>query len=147
MNQPQEINQKPSPSPTPIFSQENITQPPTRGAWKWMLPIVLVLAVLIFFGYRYHVDHKVIAGGTVVIGLLSGAFAWLVGMIGLVPIIGPILVKVLSIGFIWLLNAVGYVISYIAIKRGYSKDVLTYRGLTIALLTGIVVGYIIAQYI
>jgi hypothetical protein len=115
--------------------------------WRHMLPVFLVLALLIFVAYRYHVDNKVIAGGAVVIGLLSGVLAWLVGIIGLVPFIGPIIVKVLSIGFIWLLNAVGYVISYIAIKRGYSQDVLTYRGLTIALLVGIVIGYIIAQYI
>ena len=115
--------------------------------WRHMLPVFLVLAVLIYLGYRYQVDSKVIVGGTVVIGLLSGAFAWLVGIIGLVPIVGPIIVKVLSIGFIWLLNAVGYVISYIAIKRGYSQDVLTYRDLTIALLVGIVLGYIMAQYV
>ena len=115
--------------------------------WRHMLPVFLVLAALIYLGYHYQVDHKVIVGGTVVIGLLSGAFAWLVGIIGLVPFVGPIIVKVLSIGFIWLLNAVGYVISYIAIKRGYSKDVLTYRGLTIALLVGIVLGYILAQYV
>jgi hypothetical protein len=115
--------------------------------WRHMLPVFLLLTVLIYLGYRYQVDHRVIVGGTVVIGLLSGAFAWLVGIIGLVPFVGPIIVKVLSIGFIWLLNAVGYVISYIAIKRGYSQDVLTYRGLTIALLVGIVIGYIIAQYI
>jgi hypothetical protein len=115
--------------------------------WRIMLPALLLIAGLIYFGYQYQVDTKVIAGGSVVIGLLSGAFAWVVGLIGLVPIIGPILVKVLSIGFIWLLNAVGYVIAYIAIKRGYSQDVLTYRGLTIALIVGIVIGYIIAQYI
>jgi len=115
--------------------------------WRIKLPALLLIAALIYFGYQYQVDTKVIAGGSVVIGLLSGAFAWVVGLIGLVPIIGPILVKVLSIGFIWLLNAVGYVISYIAIKRGYSQDVLTYRGLTIALIVGIVIGYIIAQYI
>ena len=115
--------------------------------WRIMLPALLLIAALVYFGYQYQVDTKVIAGGSVVIGLLSGAFAWIVGLIGLVPIIGPILVKVLSIGFIWLLNAVGYVISYIAIKRGYSQDVLTYRGLTIALIVGIVIGYIIAQYI
>jgi hypothetical protein len=115
--------------------------------WRIMLPALLLIAALIYFGYQYEVDTKVIAGGSVVIGLLSGAFAWVVGLIGLVPIIGPILVKVLSIGFIWLLNAVGYVIAYIAIKRGYSQDVLTYRGLTIALIIGIVIGYIIAQYI
>ena len=112
-----------------------------------MLPIFLMLAVLVYIGYHYHVDNKVIAGGAVVIGLLSGVFTWLVGAIGLVPFIGPIIVKVLSIGFIWLLNAVGYVISYIAIKRGYSQDVLTYRGLTIALIVGIVIGYVIAQYV
>ena len=112
-----------------------------------MLPVFLVLAMLIYLGYRYQVDHKVIVGGTLLIGLLSGAFAWLVGIIGLVPFVGPLIVKVLSIGFIWLLNAVGYVISYIAIKRGYSKDVLTYRGLTISLLIGIVLGYILAQYV
>ena len=115
--------------------------------WRYMLPIIFILAALVYVGYRYQIDHKVILGSTVLIGLLSGAFAWLVGVLGLIPFIGPVIVKVLSIGFIWLLNAVGYVISYIAIKRGYSKDVLTYRGLTIALITGIVIGYIIAQYI
>src|SRR5687767_8425629 len=90
--------------------------------WRYMLPIIFILAALIYVGYFYNIDHKVILGSTVLIGLLSGAFSWLVGVIGLIPLIGPILVKILSIGFIWLLNAVGYVISYIAIKRGYSKD-------------------------
>lgn len=112
-----------------------------------MVPAIVLILALIYLGLQYHVDHKVIAGGTVVLGLLSGAFAWLVGVIGLIPFIGPFVVKILSIGFIWLLNAVGYVISYLAIRRGYSQDVLTYRGLTIALLVGIVIGYVIAQYI
>jgi hypothetical protein len=115
--------------------------------WRVMLPVLLIIVAMIYFGYEYQVDTKVIAGSSVVVGLLSGAFAWLVGVIGLVPIIGPIIVKVLSIGFIWLLNAIGYLVSYIAIKRGYTQDVLTYRGLTIALLIGIVIGYILAQYI
>lgn len=115
--------------------------------WRVMLPIILLIMLMIYLGYHYQVDARVIAGGTLVVGLLSGAFAWVVGIIGLVPFVGPIIVKVLSIGFIWLLNAVGYVISYVAIKRGYSQDVLTYRGLTIALLVGIVTGYILAQYI
>jgi hypothetical protein len=115
--------------------------------WRVMLPALLFIAVLVYFGLHYHVDYKVIAGGAVVIGLLSGVFAWLLGVVGLVPVVGPLIVKVLSIGFIWLLNAVGYLVSYIAIKRGYTQDVLTYRGLTIALLIGIVIGYILAQYI
>ena len=79
--------------------------------------------------------------------MLSGAFAWLMGLVALLPFIGPLIVKVLSIGFIWLLNAVGYLVSFVAIKRGYSKDVLTYRGLTIAVIVGIIVGYILGKYI
>ena len=76
---------------------------------------------------------------------LSHALAWLVGIIALVPIIGPLLVKVLSLSIIWLLNAIGYLVSYVAIKRGYSKDVLTYRAITIALISGIVIGFVLGN--
>ncbi len=108
--------------------------------WKVMVPVWIGIALLAGLGLHYHVDLGVIAGGVFVVGLLSNAFAWLLGIIAVVPVIGPLLVKVLSIGFIWLLNAVGYLVSFIAIRRGYSKDVLTYRGVTIALIVGIVIG-------
>jgi hypothetical protein len=113
--------------------------------WRVMLPVLLLIALLVCLGIYYHINYKVIAGGTVVIGLVSGVFAWLVGIIGLVPVIGPILVKVLSLSIIWLLNALGYLISYIAIRRGYTQDVLTYRGLTIALIIGIVIGFVLGS--
>lgn len=115
--------------------------------WKIMLLIWLAIGGLVWLGFQYNVDHRVIAGSVVVVGVLSNAFAWLVGVIALVPIIGPLIVKILSIGFVWLLNAVGYLVSYIAIRRGYSKDVLTYRGLTIALIIGIVIGYVIGKLV
>ena len=83
----------------------------------------------------------------VVVGLITNAFAWLLGIVALVPLIGPLIVKILSIGFIWLLNGVGYLVSFIAIKRGYSQDVLTYRGLTIAVIIGIVIGYVLGKLI
>ncbi len=113
--------------------------------WKVMLPLWLGMAVLVGLGLHFDVDRGVIAGSVVAIGLISNAFAWLLGMIALVPVIGPVIVKVLSIGFIWLLNAVGYLVSYIAIRRGYSRDVLTYRGLTVAVIIGIVIGFVLAS--
>lgn len=115
--------------------------------WKVMVPLWLAIAGLVWLGLHFNIDHRVIAGGVVVVGVLSNAFAWLVGIIALIPIIGPLLVKVLSIGFIWLLNAVGYLVSYVAIRRGYSKDVLTYRGLTVSLIIGIVIGYVLGKLI
>jgi hypothetical protein len=110
-----------------------------------MLPLWCAIGVLVWLGLHFNVDRSVIAGGVVAVGLLSNAFAWLLGVIALVPVIGPIIVKVLSIGFIWLLNAVGYLVSYIAIRRGYSKDVLTYRGLTVAVIIGIVIGFVLGR--
>ena len=129
-----------------IFNEEVIA-PPKRGTWKIMLPVLALLIVGGLLAYHYHWDTKTTTVGALLVGFYSGLVGWLLGIITLVPIIGPILVKILTMSFIWLLNAVGYLVSYIAIKRGYSKDVISYRGVTIALLVGIVIGYIIAQYI
>lgn len=112
-----------------------------------MLPLWLAIAALAGLGLHFNVDSSVIAGSVVVVGLVTNAFAWLLGIIALVPIIGPLIVKVLSIGFIWLLNAVGYLVAYVAIRRGYSKDVLTYRGVTIALIIGIVIGFVLGKLV
>lgn len=110
-----------------------------------MLPLWCAIGGLVWLGLHFNVDRSVIAASVVAVGLASHAFAWLLGIIALVPVIGPIIVKVLSIGFIWLLNAVGYLVAYVAIRRGYSKDVLTYRGLTIALIVGIVIGFVLGR--
>lgn len=75
--------------------------------WKVMLPLWGAMGGLVWLGLHFDVDRSVIAGSVVAIGLISNAFVWLLGVIALVPVIGPIIVKALSIGFIWLLNAVG----------------------------------------
>jgi hypothetical protein len=115
--------------------------------WKCMLPIWAGIAAFVWLGHHFNVDSQVIAAIVFLVGLLSNAFAWLLGVISIIPLVGPLLVKVLSHSFIWLLNAVGYVVSVVAIRRGYSKDVLTYRGLTIALIIGIIIGYILGKIV
>lgn len=124
---------------------DQLFAPPTRGSWKIMLPVWGLLILLVWVGLHFGVDQRVLAGGVLLLGFLSSALAWLVGVIGLLPLVGPLIVKVLAIPIIWLLNALGYLVSYIAIRRGYSRDVLTYRGLTIALIVGIVIGYIFGR--
>jgi hypothetical protein len=120
-------------------------KPPWLRNWKVMLPLWVGMGGLVWLGLHFNVDRGVIAASVIAVGLLSNAFAWLLGIIALVPILGPLIVKVLSIGLIWLLNAVGYLVSYVAIRRGYSKDVLTYRGLTVALIIGIIIGYVLGK--
>ena len=111
-----------------------------------LLSVMLVIAI-IWLGLAYQIDELVVASFALVIAVISGAFAWGVGVVGLVPIIGPLVIKILSIPLIWLINGIGYVISFVAIKRGYSKDVLTYRGLTITLIIGIVIGFVLSHLI
>jgi hypothetical protein len=44
-----------------------------------------------------------------------------------------------------LLNGLGYLVSYIAIRRGYTQDVITYRALTLALMLGIIIGFLLGN--
>jgi len=129
-----------------IFDSD-IIKPPKRGTWKWMLPLSVVLVVVVFAAWHFGWDAKAVTAGILLFGVVSNVFVWLLGVIGLVPVIGPLIVKVLSLSIIWLLNAIGYIVSFVAIKRGYSKDVLTYRGLTIALIIGIIIGYVLGHFL
>lgn len=134
-------------TPQQPFTEASLFPRVALKSWKVMLPLLALLIGLIWLGFRFNVDDRVIVGGAVLFGLLSSLFAWMVGVLGLIPFVGPLIVKVLAIPIIWLLNALGYLVSFIAIKRGYSKDVLTYRGLTIALIVGIIIGFILGHLI
>lgn len=131
----------------PIFTQEVIIPPSKNGAWKWMLPLAIFLALSVYAAWYYDWHAKTVTAGVVILALFSHVLAWVLGIIALVPIVGPLVVKVLSLSIIWLLNAVGYLVSIVAIKRGYSKDVLTYRALTTALIIGVVIGFVIGSIV
>lgn len=118
-----------------------------HGAWKIMLPMLLLILALTWLGVHYGMDARVVTVGALLLGVVSNAFLWLLAIIGTVPVIGPLIVKVLAMPLIWVLNAIGYLVSIRAIQRGYTKDVITYRSLTIALLVGIIIGFVIASLI
>ena len=65
----------------------------------------------------------------------------------MVPFIGPLIVKVLAIPFFWILNGIGYFVSIVAIKKGYSRELVGSRVLTTAVLVGLVLGYIIGHLV
>ncbi|MBI3578066.1 MAG: hypothetical protein HY276_07770 [Ignavibacteriales bacterium] len=107
----------------------------------------VVIVLLIELGLHLSVDRSIVAIVVVLVGILGQAFGALIAWIGLIPIVGPIAAHVLSLPFLWLLNGVGYLVSIVAIKRGYSKDVLNYRVVTVTLLVGITLGYILGKLI
>jgi len=108
----------------------------------WMAIILAIVTAL-----KLGIDEKVVLFGTVVIGVFTQAFAGLAALIATVPLIGPLIVKVFAIPFFWLLNALGYFVGAVAIKKGYRTEFTKSRVLTLALLTGIIIGYIIGHLV
>ena len=114
--------------------------------WKTIL-IWLIIIIFTIIALQFNVDKLIIGGIVVIIGLITEAFVGLIGIISLVPIIGPIIGKILALPLFWLFNSLGYFLSIIAIKKGYSKPVINYRILTIVFLFGIVIGFVIGKLI
>jgi len=117
-----------------------------QAFWKTILAWI-VLVSFVVLAINYNVDKSVIGGFVVIFGIVSQAFIGLINIIGLLPLIGPVAAKILALPLFWLINGLGYFVSLIAIKKGYSKDVVNYRILTVILLTGIVIGFVIGKLI
>lgn len=107
----------------------------------------VIIIVFVEMGILLGWDKKVIGLVVALFGIITSAFTGMVAIIGLVPLVGPLVAKVLTIPIIWILNALGYFVSIIAIKKGFKKEVLDYRVLTVSLLTGVVIGYVLGKLI
>ena len=107
----QTAKQEQKPGPHPEFNTAELIKPRFRPpSWKLMVPLWISMVLFVTVGYYRNWDSHLVLGGTFVIALLSNAIGWLAATIGLVPILGPLVVKILALPFIWLLNAIGYVI-------------------------------------
>ncbi len=114
--------------------------------WK-ALAIVGGIALVVGLGLYFNIDAKALALFAVVAGFVTNGFVALGTLVALVPVVGPLLVKLLSIPVLYVLNALGYFVSVLAIKKGYGSDVASHRLLTVVLLVGVVIGYIIGNLV
>ena len=100
---------------------------------------------MILGGIYLHIDKGIITVIVLVLGVIGNAFTGLMTVIAIVPIVGPLVVKVLSLPIFWLLNSLGYFVSVAAIKKGFKREVINYRIITIFFLIGFAFGFIIAK--
>ena len=108
---------------------------------------LLGIGIIVYLMLAYKLDIRAITIITLLLGYITNVFVGLTTLVGLVPVIGPLIVKVFTIPFFWLLNGMGYFTSAYAIKKGYGRDIMSHRLITIGLLTGIVLGYILGHLI
>ena len=115
--------------------------------YKFHIFLWILIGLAVAVALQYGVDEKIVVFSTLVLGIFTQVFAGLGALIAMIPIIGPILIKVVTIPFFWMINAMGHGVSIVAIKKGYTNELVKSRVLTIALLIGIVLGYIMGNLI
>ncbi|MBL7013158.1 MAG: hypothetical protein ISR83_01940 [Candidatus Marinimicrobia bacterium] len=114
---------------------------------KKQILIWIVILIAIILALRSGIDEKIVVFVTLVLGVFTQIFAGLGALIALVPFVGPLIIKVLTIPIFWILNAMGYVVSGVAIKKGYAQELAKSRIVTLGLLIGIIIGYIIGHIV
>ena len=116
--------------------------------WKYYGPRIMVwtLVVAVIIVSLYHgIDEKIVVFVTIVLGIFTQIFAGLGALIAMIPFFGPLIVKVITIPIFYLLNAMGWVVSGVAIKKGYANELAKSRTVTLAVLIGIILGYILGH--
>ena len=108
---------------------------------------LLGISISVYLMLAFNLDVRAITIITLLLGFITNVFVGLTTLVGLVPIVGPLIVKIFTIPFFWLLNGMGYFTSAYAIKKGYGRDIMSHRLITMTLLTGIVLGYILGHLI
>ena len=118
---------------------------------KWKIVLWILLFTIIYlaflYGKQYGINERIIILATLVLGVFTQIFTGITSLIAIIPIFGPFILKVISIPIFYFLNALGWVVSAIAIKKGYVNELSRSRTVTFALLVGIIIGYILGNII
>ena len=117
--------------------------------WKilfWSVLFSLIGAALVY-GPEYGINQRIVVFITLVLGIFTQIFTGITSLIALIPFFGPFILKVISIPIFYILNAVGWIVSGVAIKKGYVNELSKSRTVTLALLIGIIIGYILGNLI
>ncbi len=112
-----------------------------------MVVVWLVIGGFIAVAFVTGLDKRIAALAILVFGLLTQAFAGLLGLVALVPVVGPLLVKAITLPFFLLVNGLGYLITLLVVRRGGKRDVVKSRILVSSFLIGILVGYIVGRLV
>ena len=107
----------------------------------------VVIGGLISVALYYGIDKKLIVFLAFIVGVFTEIFAGIGILIAAIPVIGPMIIKIVSIPIFWILNALGTLVSGLAIKKGYATELARGRIMTLALLIGMIIGYIIGNLI
>jgi len=108
------------------------------GVW-----ICIILAIKV--SSIYHLDKKTITLFVVAFGFITQAFSGLVAVIGLLPIVGPVVAKVLAWPLFLTINGIAYLVTLVAVGKGKKKKVIESRILVTVFLVGVIIGFLLGK--
>ena len=117
--------------------------------WKFLIWGFLIISfgLALTYGNEYGINQRIVILATLVLGIFTQVFSGITSLIALIPFFGPFILKVISIPVFYFLNAMGWLVSAVAIKKGYANELSKSRIITLALLVGIIIGYILGNII
>ena len=116
-------------------------------SYRKRVVIWMIAGGMIFTASYYGIDKKLIVFTAFIIGVFTEIFTGIGVLVAAIPVVGPMIIKIVSIPVFWILNALGTLVSGIAIKKGYATELAKGRIMTLALLIGMIIGYIIGNLI
>jgi hypothetical protein len=100
-----------------------------------------------FLAFHFGLDKPATAGALVLIAMATKAFAGLVALIALIPVIGPPLATLLTLPFFFLLNGIAYLVTFVALRRGYKLTVVSARVVAAAVVVGFILGFLVGHFL
>jgi hypothetical protein len=96
---------------------------------------------------HFGLDKPATAGVLVLVAMATKAFAGLVALVALVPLIGPPLATLLTLPVFFLINGIAYLVTFVALRRGYKLTVVSARLVAAAVVVGFVLGFLVGHFL
>ena len=109
--------------------------------------LLIFISSVFSIAFYYGIDKKLLGFAAFILSVFTEVFVGVSVLIATIPVVGPMIIKLVTIPVFWVFNAMGTLVSGIAIKKGYATEMARGRILTLALLIGITIGYIIGNLV
>ncbi len=106
---------------------------------------IVVAGILVFLGIKFRWDKAIVGTSVFLVGLITQVFGWFIGLLGGIPILGPLFVKFLGLPLLFVINALGNALIFIGVKMGFKREVLNGRLLVFIFILGMLIGFIVGK--
>ena len=106
---------------------------------------IVVAGILVFLGIKFRWDKAIVGTSVFLVGLITQVFGWFIGLLGGIPILGPLFVKFLGLPLLFVINALGNALIFIGVKMGFKREVMNGRLLVFIFILGMLIGFIVGK--